>query len=206
MVFLYQEEEAQGGDQDQEERRWNKRTQQMLHGLQVCLLYVHMLLDEVEGHNDVLLLHPTGICLLYVRILWKKGTSIPTEKLSFVFLNYWQNVEWSRTFTVLTVSVYHLLLTVSAAQPAVSRCAKMMWCDFKICFWTKNIQRLPFSWPCLSPWCRGWWLKRVPSRSACWTCAETTTGSRQQPSSTAFWFWRSSRRWSLSRRSLTATL
>lgn len=34
-VFLCQEE-AQGGDQDQEERRWNKRTQQMLHGLQVC--------------------------------------------------------------------------------------------------------------------------------------------------------------------------
>uniref|UniRef100_A0A8P4K3T5 RAD21 cohesin complex component n=1 Tax=Dicentrarchus labrax TaxID=13489 RepID=A0A8P4K3T5_DICLA len=33
-VFLCQEEEAQGGDQDQEERRWNKRTQQMLHGLQ----------------------------------------------------------------------------------------------------------------------------------------------------------------------------
>uniref|UniRef100_A0A671VZ31 RAD21 cohesin complex component b n=1 Tax=Sparus aurata TaxID=8175 RepID=A0A671VZ31_SPAAU len=33
-AFLCQEEEAQGGDQDQEERRWNKRTQQMLHGLQ----------------------------------------------------------------------------------------------------------------------------------------------------------------------------
>lgn len=29
-----EEEEAQGGDQDPEERRWNKRTQQMLHGLQ----------------------------------------------------------------------------------------------------------------------------------------------------------------------------
>ncbi|XP_008420972.1 RAD21 cohesin complex component b [Poecilia reticulata] len=29
-----EEEEAQGGEQDQEERRWNKRTQQMLHGLQ----------------------------------------------------------------------------------------------------------------------------------------------------------------------------
>lgn len=29
------ETEGQGGDQDQEERRWNKRTQQMLHGLQV---------------------------------------------------------------------------------------------------------------------------------------------------------------------------
>uniref|UniRef100_A0A8C6T8A7 RAD21 cohesin complex component n=1 Tax=Neogobius melanostomus TaxID=47308 RepID=A0A8C6T8A7_9GOBI len=28
------EEEVQGGDQDPEERRWNKRTQQMLHGLQ----------------------------------------------------------------------------------------------------------------------------------------------------------------------------
>uniref|UniRef100_A0A3Q3FAE3 RAD21 cohesin complex component b n=1 Tax=Labrus bergylta TaxID=56723 RepID=A0A3Q3FAE3_9LABR len=33
-VFVCQEEEVQGGDQDQEERRWNKRTQQMLHGLQ----------------------------------------------------------------------------------------------------------------------------------------------------------------------------
>lgn len=31
-----QDEDASGGDQDQEERRWNKRTQQMLHGLQVC--------------------------------------------------------------------------------------------------------------------------------------------------------------------------
>lgn len=30
-----QEEESQAGDQDQEEKRWNKRTQQMLHGLQV---------------------------------------------------------------------------------------------------------------------------------------------------------------------------
>ena len=30
-----QEEDGQGGDQDQEEKRWNKRTQQMLHGLQV---------------------------------------------------------------------------------------------------------------------------------------------------------------------------
>lgn len=29
------EEEGQAGDQDQEEKRWNKRTQQMLHGLQV---------------------------------------------------------------------------------------------------------------------------------------------------------------------------
>ncbi|XP_040044204.2 RAD21 cohesin complex component b isoform X2 [Gasterosteus aculeatus] len=29
-----EEGEVQGGDQDQEERRWNKRTQQMLHGLQ----------------------------------------------------------------------------------------------------------------------------------------------------------------------------
>lgn len=47
-VFLYQEEEAQGGDQDQEERRWNKRTQQMLHGLQVCLLYVYIVLNEAE--------------------------------------------------------------------------------------------------------------------------------------------------------------
>uniref|UniRef100_A0A674MEB5 RAD21 cohesin complex component a n=1 Tax=Takifugu rubripes TaxID=31033 RepID=A0A674MEB5_TAKRU len=28
------EEEGQAGDQDQEEKRWNKRTQQMLHGLQ----------------------------------------------------------------------------------------------------------------------------------------------------------------------------
>lgn len=36
-VFFGQEEEAQGGDQDQEERRWNKRTQQMLHGLQVSV-------------------------------------------------------------------------------------------------------------------------------------------------------------------------
>lgn len=32
---LLQEEEGQAGDQDQEEKRWNKRTQQMLHGLQV---------------------------------------------------------------------------------------------------------------------------------------------------------------------------
>lgn len=31
----FQDEDASGGDQDQEERRWNKRTQQMLHGLQV---------------------------------------------------------------------------------------------------------------------------------------------------------------------------
>jgi cohesin complex subunit SCC1 len=29
--------DASGGDQDQEERRWNKRTQQMLHGLQQAL-------------------------------------------------------------------------------------------------------------------------------------------------------------------------
>uniref|UniRef100_A0A8C1PC32 RAD21 cohesin complex component b n=1 Tax=Cyprinus carpio TaxID=7962 RepID=A0A8C1PC32_CYPCA len=29
-----EEEEVRSGDQDQEERRWNKRTQQMLHGLQ----------------------------------------------------------------------------------------------------------------------------------------------------------------------------
>lgn len=29
-----EEEDGQAGDQDQEERRWNKRTQQMLHGLQ----------------------------------------------------------------------------------------------------------------------------------------------------------------------------
>ncbi|XP_019905936.1 double-strand-break repair protein rad21 homolog A isoform X2 [Esox lucius] len=29
-----EDEEGQAGDQDQEERRWNKRTQQMLHGLQ----------------------------------------------------------------------------------------------------------------------------------------------------------------------------
>lgn len=34
-LFISQEEEGQGGDQDQEEKRWNKRTQQMLHGLQV---------------------------------------------------------------------------------------------------------------------------------------------------------------------------
>lgn len=34
-VFDPQEEEGQAGDQDQEEKRWNKRTQQMLHGLQV---------------------------------------------------------------------------------------------------------------------------------------------------------------------------
>ena len=36
-VLFTQDEDASGGDQDQEERRWNKRTQQMLHGLQVCL-------------------------------------------------------------------------------------------------------------------------------------------------------------------------
>lgn len=35
FIFI-QDEDASGGDQDQEERRWNKRTQQMLHGLQVC--------------------------------------------------------------------------------------------------------------------------------------------------------------------------
>lgn len=35
-VTFIQDEDASGGDQDQEERRWNKRTQQMLHGLQVC--------------------------------------------------------------------------------------------------------------------------------------------------------------------------
>lgn len=42
MCFNQQGEEGQG-DQDQEERRWNKRTQQMLHGLQVCIwtIYVH---------------------------------------------------------------------------------------------------------------------------------------------------------------------
>lgn len=34
-----QEEDGTGGDQDQEERRWNKRTQQMLHGLQVYIIY-----------------------------------------------------------------------------------------------------------------------------------------------------------------------
>lgn len=34
-----QEEEGQAGDQDQEEKRWNKRTQQMLHGLQVQKSY-----------------------------------------------------------------------------------------------------------------------------------------------------------------------
>lgn len=33
-----QEEDGTGGDQDQEERRWNKRTQQMLHGLQVYMM------------------------------------------------------------------------------------------------------------------------------------------------------------------------
>lgn len=38
MVLFVQEGEGQGGDQDQEERRWNKRTQQMLHGLQVWIL------------------------------------------------------------------------------------------------------------------------------------------------------------------------
>lgn len=35
LICLSKEEEGQGGDQDQEEKRWNKRTQQMLHGLQV---------------------------------------------------------------------------------------------------------------------------------------------------------------------------
>uniref|UniRef100_A0A4W3JP34 RAD21 cohesin complex component b n=1 Tax=Callorhinchus milii TaxID=7868 RepID=A0A4W3JP34_CALMI len=33
-----EEGDAVGGDQDQEERRWNKRTQQMLHGLQRVLV------------------------------------------------------------------------------------------------------------------------------------------------------------------------
>lgn len=46
QVFKYefivglQEEDGTGGDQDQEERRWNKRTQQMLHGLQVHIALV----------------------------------------------------------------------------------------------------------------------------------------------------------------------
>lgn len=35
VFYCPQEEEGQAGDQDQEEKRWNKRTQQMLHGLQV---------------------------------------------------------------------------------------------------------------------------------------------------------------------------
>lgn len=35
LFYCPQEEEGQAGDQDQEEKRWNKRTQQMLHGLQV---------------------------------------------------------------------------------------------------------------------------------------------------------------------------
>lgn len=35
LMTVSQEEEGQAGDQDQEEKRWNKRTQQMLHGLQV---------------------------------------------------------------------------------------------------------------------------------------------------------------------------
>lgn len=35
FTLCLKEEEGQSGDQDQEERRWNKRTQQMLHGLQV---------------------------------------------------------------------------------------------------------------------------------------------------------------------------
>ena len=42
----------QGGDQDQEERRWNKRTQQMLHGLQV--LHVH---DVIKGDSLMLPLY-----------------------------------------------------------------------------------------------------------------------------------------------------
>lgn len=52
---------------------------------------------------------------------------------------------------------------------------------------------------------RGWWPKRVPNLSASWTSAGTTTRSRRLPNSTASWFWRSSRRWSSSRRSRTAT-
>lgn len=52
---------------------------------------------------------------------------------------------------------------------------------------------------------RGWWQRRAPNLSASWTCAETTTRSRRQPNSTASWSWRSSRRWSSSRRSRTAT-
>lgn len=38
-----QEEDGTGGDQDQEERRWNKRTQQMLHGLQVHMIICFLL-------------------------------------------------------------------------------------------------------------------------------------------------------------------
>lgn len=55
-----------------------------------------------------------------------------------------------------------------------------------------------------SPPHRGWWPRQAPSQSACWTCAGTTTRSRRPQSSTASWFWRSNRRWSLARRSPTA--
>lgn len=47
-VIFIQDEDALGGDQDQEERRWNKRTQQMLHGLQVCLHHLQELAHIVK--------------------------------------------------------------------------------------------------------------------------------------------------------------
>lgn len=46
------EEDVQSGDQDQEERKWNKRTQQMLHGLQVrmkfCLLFCEYIQSKMR--------------------------------------------------------------------------------------------------------------------------------------------------------------
>lgn len=42
LIFSFfgpQDEDGQAGDQDQEEKRWNKRTQQMLHGLQVIKIH-----------------------------------------------------------------------------------------------------------------------------------------------------------------------
>lgn len=52
---------------------------------------------------------------------------------------------------------------------------------------------------------RGWCRRRAPNLSASWISAGTTTRSRRLPNFTASWFWRSSRRWSSSRRNRTAT-
>uniref|UniRef100_A0A3Q0SYW0 RAD21 cohesin complex component a n=1 Tax=Amphilophus citrinellus TaxID=61819 RepID=A0A3Q0SYW0_AMPCI len=50
-----EDEEGQGGDQDQEEKRWNKRTQQMLHGLQRVMAktgaHSFSLLDLCRNNN-----------------------------------------------------------------------------------------------------------------------------------------------------------
>lgn len=52
---LIKEGEGQGGDQDQEERRWNKRTQQMLHGLQVRNLHYLRIIRELVKDKQQLI-------------------------------------------------------------------------------------------------------------------------------------------------------